>query len=191
MNRKDEKVKAAIKDAAKRVFLKWGLDKTTMEDIAQEAGKGKSTLYYYFKSKEEIFENLVIDDLHSISMKAKAAMVGIISPKEKVKKYIEITFTELKNTVSIYPLITGAFKGTKEFVANIHKRVDNHEEMIILEILQEGFKSNKLHFLEESELEKAASVIVVMIRGLRSYLFLKNDDREKIDIAIKLLVGRI
>ncbi|PKN72465.1 MAG: TetR/AcrR family transcriptional regulator, partial [Deltaproteobacteria bacterium HGW-Deltaproteobacteria-10] len=58
---KDEEVKQAIKAAAKRVFAKWGLNKTTMEDIAGEAGKGKSTLYYYFKSKEEIFETVAID----------------------------------------------------------------------------------------------------------------------------------
>jgi len=51
--KKDELIKAAIIEAARRVFQKWGLKKSTMEDIAEEAGKGKSTLYYYFKSKRK------------------------------------------------------------------------------------------------------------------------------------------
>jgi AcrR family transcriptional regulator len=41
-NMKDGDVKNSILEAAKRVFQKWGLNKTTMEDIAHEAGKGKS-----------------------------------------------------------------------------------------------------------------------------------------------------
>jgi len=67
-----------------------------MEDIAHEAGKAKSTLYYYFKSKEEIFENLSIDELNIILFKAKAAIIGINSPKDKLKVYIATTFTEIK-----------------------------------------------------------------------------------------------
>ena len=51
---KDDIIRADILRAAEALFQKWGLKKTTMEDIAKEAGKGKSTLYYYFKSKAEI-----------------------------------------------------------------------------------------------------------------------------------------
>ena len=68
---KDEEVKKEIIEAAKVVFQKWGLKKTTMEDIAKEAGKGKSTLYYYFKSKEEIFEMLAKAEINNILYKSK------------------------------------------------------------------------------------------------------------------------
>ena len=54
MLNKDEIIKAKILEGADKLFQKYGLGKTTMEDIAKDAGKGKSTLYYYFKSKEEI-----------------------------------------------------------------------------------------------------------------------------------------
>lgn len=185
---KDEEVRSAIKDAAKSVFRKWGLNKTTMEDIAHEAGKGKSTLYYYFKSKEEIFDNIAIDELNGISLKAKAAIEGIDSPKEKLKKYIFITFAEIKKSANIYSLIKGEIKGNQEFIDNIRKRFDNAEEVIILDILKAGLKLGEFNFLKEFELNKAANVIVVMIRGLEVQLFLENDDSEKIDIAIRLLV---
>jgi AcrR family transcriptional regulator len=44
-----------IINAAESQFIRFGFRKTTMEDIAKAAGIGKATLYYYFKSKEEIF----------------------------------------------------------------------------------------------------------------------------------------
>jgi AcrR family transcriptional regulator len=188
---KDVEIKGAIKDAAKRVFSKWGLNKTTMEDIAHEAGKGKSTLYYYFKSKEEIFENVAIDELTSIIKKAKAGIEDIASPKDKLKRYIAITLTEIKKAVTIYSLIRGEIKGNKEFVDNIRKRIDKKEELIIREILTLGFKSNEFNFLKESELDKAANVILLMIRGLQLQLLLENDDSEKMDIAIRFLVEGI
>jgi len=81
---KDEEAKTAILEAAKRVFQKWGLNKTTMEDIAHEAGKGKSTLYYYFKSKDEIFEFLIKNELNSILTKAKTTINQISTSKEKL-----------------------------------------------------------------------------------------------------------
>ena len=50
----DEK-KARIIAAAEQMFAHFGIQKTTMEEIAKKVHMGKSTLYYYFKSKEDIF----------------------------------------------------------------------------------------------------------------------------------------
>ena len=45
---KDELMVREILSTAKALFAHHGLKKTTMEDIANSLGKGKSTLYYYF-----------------------------------------------------------------------------------------------------------------------------------------------
>ena len=50
-----DQVRDEILRAAMELFTKYGIDKTTMENIAEAAGKGKSTLYYYFKTKEDVF----------------------------------------------------------------------------------------------------------------------------------------
>ena len=43
-----------ILDAAERLLARFGYKKTTMEDIAREAGLGKRTLYLHFASKEAL-----------------------------------------------------------------------------------------------------------------------------------------
>lgn len=184
---RDEEVKAAILEAAKCVFQKWGLNKTTMEDIAHEAGKGKSTLYYYFKSKDEIFELLVKTELNTIIIKGKTFINQINSSKEKLKKYIATTINGIKSSVSIYSLVKGEIKGDKEFIEKLLKYLDNEEEMIIKEILKGGIISKEFTFLKEKDLSKAANVIVGIIRGLEVYLLFDNDDDEKIDIVTRMI----
>ena len=49
------KTRQKLVDVARQLFAKNGLENTTMNDIAIQSGKGRRTLYTYFKSKEEIY----------------------------------------------------------------------------------------------------------------------------------------
>jgi len=48
-----------ILEAAGVLFARYGLKKTSVDEIAQMAGLGKGTIYLYFKSKEELFAAIV------------------------------------------------------------------------------------------------------------------------------------
>lgn len=48
-----------ILDAAAAIIIRLGYDKTTMSDIAAEAGASRRTVYLYFQGKEELFEALL------------------------------------------------------------------------------------------------------------------------------------
>src|SRR5512138_1378934 len=58
MSSNDER-QQQILDAAAAVIIRLGYDKTTMSDIAQEAGAGRRTVYQYFNGKEDLFEALL------------------------------------------------------------------------------------------------------------------------------------
>jgi AcrR family transcriptional regulator len=49
-----EEVREAILDAADHLLARYGYRKMTVDDIAQEAGIGKGTVYLHFASKEEV-----------------------------------------------------------------------------------------------------------------------------------------
>jgi AcrR family transcriptional regulator len=55
--------KRVILDAARELFLKNGVDKTSMDEIAKEADYSKSTIYVYFKSKDDILNHLTSDGM--------------------------------------------------------------------------------------------------------------------------------
>jgi len=64
---KERKVRQnLILNGALQVFKKKGIEGSTMDEIALEAGFGKATLYYYFKSKEEVFSAILTNGWKSL-----------------------------------------------------------------------------------------------------------------------------
>lgn len=189
---KDEIVKAAILQAAERVFQKWGLNKTTMEDIAKEAGKGKSTLYYYYKSKEEIFETVIMTLFNEILIKAKKMIQGVNSPKDQLKKYVITTLTEMKNKALVYSIVRNEMQGNKALIDKIKNKFEITEKNFIKDILMQGLQSNEFNFTKD-ELDSAAKTIVCIIHALYMYLFLDDNDNidinQKINITAKLITS--
>jgi len=48
-----------ILDAASALILRWGYNKTTIDDIARQAGVAKGTIYLHWKTREELFTALL------------------------------------------------------------------------------------------------------------------------------------
>ena len=67
-----------ILSAAKRLFLEKGITQTTMDDISKEADYSKSTVYVYFKSKDEIYDHIILE--HYESLKAAISLALNHSP---------------------------------------------------------------------------------------------------------------
>lgn len=53
--KKKQQTRKAIVDAAMQLFADKGFEQTSMDELAKKAGIGKSTIYGYFKAKDEIF----------------------------------------------------------------------------------------------------------------------------------------
>ena len=58
MSEADHNTEQAILEAAKKVFVRKGLDGARMQEIADEAGINKALLHYYFRTKEKLFESI-------------------------------------------------------------------------------------------------------------------------------------
>ncbi len=87
--REKERRRQQIIVAAKRVFTKKGLSKTTMEDIARESELSPGTLYLYFKNKEDLYASLSLRILQFLSIRvAQVIQDGDENPPEKLDKLI-------------------------------------------------------------------------------------------------------
>jgi AcrR family transcriptional regulator len=189
--KKDELIKAAIIKAARRVFQKWGLKKSTMEDIAEEAGKGKSTLYYYFKSKEEIFGIVVRGETDQILANAKASVEHEPETKEKLKKYIISTLTEMRKNATVYSIVRGEIKGNKLLIEKLKKELIVREESFVKELFRDGIRTNELKLINPDEIDVAAKAFVGIMAALVLYLFIETEDFGQIDITAKLISNMI
>ena len=84
------KTRQLLVDVARQLFAKNGLENTTMNDIAQASGKGRRTLYTYFKSKEDIYYAVIETELERLSDK-----LDEVAARKKVRRHFDDAEVEL------------------------------------------------------------------------------------------------
>lgn len=90
MSRASEKEskEAHILECAARLFARFGLRKTTIDDIARDAGLGKGTIYLYFESKEAIFTAFIKNEMAQTVKKLQREVERAVSVEDKLKRYL-------------------------------------------------------------------------------------------------------
>lgn len=78
----------AIRDAAMRVVARKGYDHVTVQDIADEAGIAKGTVYLYFKSREDILEKTMTFSFEEFHERIAAAIAAGGSFAEVVERVV-------------------------------------------------------------------------------------------------------
>lgn len=88
-----------ISFAAEHLFLQKGIEVTTMDEIAKEAGYSKATLYVYFKNKEEIVAILVLKSMKKLDDYINSAL----EKKETIKTRYDLLCYALLQYQQEYP----------------------------------------------------------------------------------------
>lgn len=176
MKTKDEILKEKILDGADKLFQKYGLDKTTMEEIAREAGKGKSTLYYYFKSKEEIFDAIIQREKNEFFNYVQEEVSKASTAVEKLKVFVTIRFKRLKEITNLYNIMITEVKAALNLDTickpNYRQQYDQKEANIVKSILQYGIVSGEFRVFSESEMDMMVFVFMSAQNGLEMDLII-------------------
>ena len=78
------KTRQRLIEVARELFAKNGLEATTMNDIAKASGRGRRTLYTYFRHKEEIYYAVIEEELALLSEKMEGVTKMHAEPEEKI-----------------------------------------------------------------------------------------------------------
>jgi AcrR family transcriptional regulator len=170
---KDEMIRAAILDSASQLFRHFGLQKTTMEDIAREAGKGKSTLYYYYKNKEEIFDAVIQKEKDKIFRTLQQAVNKEETAQKKLEVFLSTKFRLLKEMANLYKVVIGEMRDCKALQHTIRVQYDNLELSILKNILQYGTGSGEFQYQTE-DLDVLAVIISSAQRGIEMELIVQD-----------------
>jgi AcrR family transcriptional regulator len=81
--------KKLILNSALEVFKSKGIEHATMDEIALEADFGKATLYYYFKSKEEIFNTILVTGWITLWDSVEDIVIDKNTPRKQFIKIIK------------------------------------------------------------------------------------------------------
>ncbi|WP_225008869.1 TetR/AcrR family transcriptional regulator [Novosphingobium percolationis] len=88
---RSKRTEQQILNAALRVFARDGISRSRIADIAAEAGISTSTLYEYYKSKEDLAYDLPTSHLVSFFQEYRLAAAGKTSAREKLSLYLSMS----------------------------------------------------------------------------------------------------
>ncbi|MCK5136825.1 MAG: TetR/AcrR family transcriptional regulator [Bacteroidales bacterium] len=183
-----EEIRAQIVLVARKIFTRYGFRKTTMEEIAVASRKGKSSLYYYFHSKVDIFKAVVENEADELKERLGKAIKKDASPIDKLKTYIQFRLHHVRTMENFYAALNEEYLSHMDFILEIRKQFDREELEVVREILDEGMHDGTFQ-INSSEI--GAIAIATMMKSLELPLFLssehKADRGELLDDLIRVL----
>jgi AcrR family transcriptional regulator len=157
-----EERKNQILDAATQVFTQKGFDKARMDDIVEETGLSKGTLYWYFKSKYDIIisilDRIFLSALERLKTQQKDSQ---LSASEALWQFSEEAILDYKKMLSMMPVayefLALAFRN--KVVQKALKQYMDHYMEVLIPIIQRGIDAGEFRPVDSTEAAIAAGAI--------------------------------
>ena len=157
------KTRQKLVDVARQLFAKNGLENTTMNDIAVASGKGRRTLYTYFKSKEDVYYAVIESELERLSDRMDEAAAQRIKPQDKIIERIYTHRTIIKETVMRNGNLRAACFRNIWMVEKVRKNFDEDEIELFRKVYAEGKAEGEFDI---DNVELVADITHYCIKGL-------------------------
>lgn len=191
-HRKEENKKFILK-VAEKVFVQKGFSLTTMDEIAKEAQFSKATLYQYFKSKGDMFFEIIYKSFEEVLQKVKKIRQAEMRTEEKLRQVINTIgsyYHTKKNIARIFIMERALMR--KLLHLNIKEAPPTHHPPIparyrgildeisdlICEIIEEGVKNGEFR---KMDVRQASFILGAMIRGF----YFKGPVQDKKELSIQ------
>jgi AcrR family transcriptional regulator len=154
--------KTRILDVATELFSRHPYHKVAMDTIAEKANVAKGTLYYHFKSKEELYASLLHEGIDSLLKKLNQEF-NSRSAEEKLKTVIsELIGFFNENRDFFVVLQQEEAKLLSKKMRNCYEKICTVKELLV-SIINEGIKDGS--FINTGRNDLIAEMILGMIRS--------------------------
>ena len=174
-----------IRQAAIEVFAIKGMRSTTIADIAEQAGIGKGTLYEYYGSKLEIFDEAMKWFMTTIETEIMNQMSQVSDPRAKLRSMMW-GLIDGASALSEYIAIMLDFwgEGLRQDELGDWRKIYQSFITIVKEILEDGIQKD---LFRKVDTESLASGLVGLFDGLIFQMILFGSDfpvRKTVDVLI-------
>ena len=185
---KIDETRDKILNVAATIFSKFGFHKTTVDEIARAAHKAKGSVYYHFKSKEELFQGVIDKEFQILRGELIKAIDSGNNAKEKLANYITVRMKTLNELTNFYDALKNDYLTYLGFIEEIRQRYDNEETVLIKSILTGGVNNNEF---EINNVEIAAPAILTALKGLEIPFFIEdkyNEMETRLNELIRIMI---
>jgi AcrR family transcriptional regulator len=164
---KDISTEERILEAAKEVFMKYGLYGARMQDIADTAKINKALLHYYFRSKEKLF-----DKVFEGALSKYFEVLDVFSNETlPIKKRLFIYIDNIIDFYSEYPQMTMfLIKETGNNPELFRQKIaaaKKNKTIKLIQVLEDGIKNKEIKKFD-------TSMFMINLQSLCSFPFLAS-----------------
>jgi AcrR family transcriptional regulator len=168
-----DETREKIVSVADKLFSRFGFHKTSMDEIAKTSRKAKGSLYYHFASKEELFREVVMNEMNELKAKLSEVVNRRDQPsEEKLKTYMMTRMEVLQKAGNYKETIQPGHFDHFEFVDDIRQDLDAWEKEQLETIIREGIERGEFEL--EVEVGVLIDMFIMIAKGLEIPFFLQG-----------------
>jgi AcrR family transcriptional regulator len=192
---KEDIVQEQILQAAKKLFHVHGLHKVTMDDVAKAIGKGRSSLYYYYKSKDEIFDAVMNIEIREMLTAIAHAVDKVPTVEQKINAFCVAKLKALREKRAFYNTLDAGMDADAMSQFNkikiiYHNHIMKQEGDLLNQILTFGIERGELRTIVKKDQVVLIFVLLSSLHGLKREIVLENNF-ENIERVVNTLTNMI
>lgn len=168
---KRSKTRDLLVDVARKLFAEHGRDNVTMNEIALVAGKGRRTVYTYFRNKDEVYLAVIENELNLLIDRLKKVIISSLSPARKLEEYIFVRFEAIKEAVSRNGSLRSDFFRNIYEVEKARRPIDVREIRMLKQIFDEGVAVGEFRL---NNTQWVAMMFLYSLKGLEAPYIKEN-----------------
>lgn len=132
------KTREKLIEVAKQLFIRNGVENTTIGDIANASDKGRRTIYTYFKNKKELYNAVIEQESDNMVAELREISFSDASPSEKLHNFFDKKLSQTRAANSVYSSLKALISMDGRRSGLIRKKAYEKEEALLFYILDQG-----------------------------------------------------
>jgi AcrR family transcriptional regulator len=173
-----------ILDAMERLLARYGYKKTTMDDVAREAGIGKGTIYLHFPSKEEVALSSIDRVVERVQDRLRALAASALSAEDRLREMLAARVLMRFDSVQAYSQgLDDLFESLRPAYMARRDRYFEAETEIFARVLAEGRRQKLFAF---PDVNSTAHTLLLATNALLPYSLSPGELGERTEIEKKV-----
>ncbi|MDO9585577.1 MAG: TetR/AcrR family transcriptional regulator [Syntrophales bacterium] len=169
------KKREKILNSAKQMFGRYGIRKTSLNEIAGMARVAKATIYNYFGSKEQVYLEVLNEEVNDLMTKISEAIAQIKSPLEKLRVFYRTRFNQMREPSYILNLSRDSGDHLIVRSTGVREHLLKKDISILQSILEEGVREG---IFRMDNVFQTARVLRYALKGMESDFRLERNNDE-------------
>lgn len=150
-------------DVARQLFIRKGIDNTTMNDIATASDRGRRTVYTYFRNKSDIYNAVIEAESDNIValLREVAGRTDLLAP-ERLRLFLFTRFSKVVASVRVTDTLKSFFSRDYKRTERLRQLVYDKELGLLQDILRQGVDEG---YFDPVQVRRMTQYMPALIQG--------------------------